>query len=165
MENQVGDKSAEQQATQPTNPANAAETAKEQKPFKPIGKILDGDVTFVTNFEGTPQQRFEFLSKVMGAGAKSLTDSLQDAIDVRTWYAHRVELENKQTGEMNEVIRIAIVNDGGEAYTAVSDGLVNSLDMLRQVFGEGPYNGEVVVKVQQVKTSNGFKTYNLVAAK
>jgi hypothetical protein len=76
-----------------------------------------------------------------------------------------VELQNQKTGEITTATRVVLVDSGGEVHTAVSDGIVNGLDIIRKIYGEGPYDGQVVAKVVQVNTRGGNRTYNLVPAK
>lgn len=132
--------------------------------FNTLRSMLANGPAYVTNFKGNPQQTFEFLAKVQGGNSHKMTDESGASIDVRYWFAHKVELESKATGELTEVVRVALVDGGGEAWTAVSDGIVNGVDMLRQVFGDGPYTGQVVIKVQKVRTNSGMTTYNIVPA-
>jgi hypothetical protein len=143
-------------------PETASQMAPPNAEFKTIAALLDAGPAYVTNFTGTPRDTWAFLAKVQGGDSKKMGENLGDSIDVRYWFAHYVEMEHSKTGELIKCIRVAVVDGGGQVHTAVSEGIVYGLDQIRQVFGDGPYNGDIVCKVKQVATRSGNRTYNLV---
>lgn len=164
MQNEVENTERTEQAATGALPNQAGQCNAAPGGFNTLRSMLADGKAYVTNFKGDPQKTFEFLAKVQGGNSHKMTDESGSSIDVRYWFAHKVELESKATGELTEVIRVALVDGVGEAWTAVSDGIVNGIDMLRQVFGDGPYTGQVVIKVQKVRTNSGMTTYNIVPA-
>lgn len=74
---------------------------------------------------------------------------------VRYYYAHGIELTDQRTGEVQSRVRIVFVSPEGETTSFASDGVLDSLDMIRRFIGDGPYDPPVRVRAVKVATRRG----------
>ena len=74
-----------------------------------------------------------------------------------------VEVADPQTGEISRRLldRIVLVEPNGDAYACVSDGVRKSLQLLMHYYGAPPWKPALKVKVEQVTTRRGFRTFIL----
>lgn len=103
--------------------------------------------------------------RLLQAGAAKVADEINGEISVEHVLAHRVELEevNKDTGEVSRVLadRIVLVEPDGTAYACVSTGVRKSLQYLMHYYGMPPWKPALKVKVEQLTTRRGFRTFIL----
>lgn len=74
---------------------------------------------------------------------------------VKYYYAHAVELTDQRTGEVQSKVRLVFVNPEGETTSFASDGVLDSLDMIRRFLGDGPYDPPLKIKAVKVATRRG----------
>lgn len=156
----------EPQNPEPAETANptAVEYKSGEQPKKPrtLRERLDDGEAFITNFEGDQAATWKFTAAVCGGDVSRVADNPGAEINLRYYYVHRIEMVNSKTGEINDCVRIAMVDQDGKVFTAVSDGVLNGLEIIRGIFGDGPWTGNVCCTVKQVQTGNRNRTYNLV---
>lgn len=97
---------------------------------------------------------------------ESLSDHINEVIEVVNVVAHPVELLDEETGEIVQALRTVLVAKDGKSYTAVSGGITNALSRIFSIIGS-PDNGAwekepVKMKVKQVKTRNGNNKVNTI---
>ena len=92
---------------------------------------------------------------------KSLAEHIGEVLEVTNVIAHPVRLADEVTGEIIESLRTVLITKDGTSYTAVSEGITNSLSRVFSIIGMPPWNDEPVkMKVKQVKTRNGNNKVN-----
>lgn len=80
--------------------------------------------------------------------------------EVENLLIHEVELESED-GELIKQMRIVLISPSGETCSFCSNGVVKGIKNLMFVYGVPPWNPAVKVRVKQVKTRKGFRTYNI----
>jgi hypothetical protein len=77
--------------------------------------------------------------------------------------AHKVDLLNDETGEIENVIRIVLVTEDGESYGSVATGILSSIQKIVNIPGIGPapWTPGLTIKGRKVKTRNSFTTNTL----
>lgn len=92
----------------------------------------------------------------------SLDDHKGEVLEITDFVAHPIELQDEQTGEMVQAMRIVLIDKEGEGYHAISAGVVSSMQRIISIVGQGPWTDEPlqVVPVEK-KTRRGFKTLTL----
>lgn len=97
---------------------------------------------------------------------ESLSDHINEVIEVVNVVAHPVELLDEDTGEIVQALRTVLVAKDGKSYTAVSGGITNALSRIFSIIGSpdgGAWEKEPVkMKVKQVKTRNGNNKVNTI---
>lgn len=76
--------------------------------------------------------------------------------------SHPVTIE-KEDGELEEALRVVLVDNQGKTYSSVATGVKKSISNLFMIFGLPPYNPPVKLKAVEVRTRKGFRTVNLKA--
>lgn len=70
------------------------------------------------------------------------------------------EDENTEYGKKTTSYRVVIIDKDGVSYTATSNGIYNSINHMRNIFGTLHFDEGLRVKVNQIQTKNG-KTLTL----
>lgn len=94
-------------------------------------------------------------------GSREWTQHLTEPFSLVNWIARRIELTDDETGESSPAIRIVLLDDHGDTMTFVSVGIGASLDLIRTLRGDGPYDPPIPVVVLPVKTRRGHQTLKL----
>lgn len=110
----------------------------------------------------TPEGKAETI-RLMQAGAEPLDDVIGKTISVAHIVAHRVMITQKD-GPAVPAVRIVLADGQGKAWAAVSDGVKESLRILANFYGTPPWDPALALKVTQVRTRAGRRTYNLTPA-
>lgn len=95
------------------------------------------------------------------SSAQSLSDHLNEVIDVANIVLQPVEITDNQTGEIRQMIRSILITDKGEAFSASSDGVQTSLKNLFSIVGNPPWNPAIPLKAVQRQGRNGYKFLTL----
>lgn len=97
---------------------------------------------------------------------EALADHINEVLEIVDVVAHPVTLTNEETGEIVNALRTILVDKSGKTYTAVSQGITNSLSRIFNIIGSpegGAWHSEPVkMKVKQIKTSNGTNKVNTI---
>jgi hypothetical protein len=133
-------------------------SADKAKPRTLRQRLVDGE-TPIHNFQGEGLEKWQFLARMTGSDTLKSNDAIGKMVDPTLWYVHLIEMEDKKTGELTMQPRVAIMARGGQVYSFVSWGIVDALDTLREVFGDGPYDERVKFTVEQVNTRGGNRTF------
>jgi hypothetical protein len=89
-----------------------------------------------------------------------LADKIGEVIAVQHLVAHRIEVADED-GEVQLLDRIVLVDADGQAYQCVSDGIRRSLRYFAHFYGSPPWSPALKVKVEQITTRRGFRTFSL----
>lgn len=93
----------------------------------------------------------------------AIGDLINETIEVEHMIAHPTKLVDEETGEVRDLIRVVLVSPEGVGYHSMSSGVVESMKRICQIVGEGPWTDEPLkIKIKQVNTKSGNRTFNLV---
>lgn len=79
-----------------------------------------------------------------------------------TWAVKRIELAADETSPGGPHARCILIQRDGETLAFVSQGILGSLDLIRALRGDGPYDPPIPVLVTEEKTRHGFRVFKLV---
>lgn len=113
--------------------------------------------------DGTRESKVKIYNAI-NATDKKLADHIGEVIEIVDVVAHPVELTHEVTGEVVKTVRTVLIDKDGVSYTAVSGGILNSLQKLFMIFGQPHWDEPVKVKVKQVGTRNGNNKINTLEA-
>lgn len=82
-------------------------------------------------------------------------DMINKVIMVKDILAEVIEIENEETGEVEQAPRVVLIDDKGEAYQAVSQGIFNAVKNAIQVFGAPTWDEPLPCLIKQVSVKNG----------
>ena len=123
-----------------------------------LDSLSSGAGIFSTFSADTPEARVATFNAI--SNAERIDDNLGKTIMLRNVVAQAVEIADMQSGEVQDAVRVILLDDDGTAYAAVSGGLVGSLRDLFGIFGKPEtWSDPLPVKVEEIKTRAGRKAF------
>lgn len=116
----------------------------------------------VSNFDGTPLDRWELSSLATDGESIKSGDSIGKEIPVKYFYMHKVDIADKKTGEVNSCVRTVLIDPDRTCYSFVSSGVAMSVYRMCKQFGKQPFNPPLTVRVESRKVGGGQKMLVLV---
>lgn len=83
-------------------------------------------------------------------------------LNLHNVYADECELADKETGELDTVFRIVLIDDMGKTYQTFSEYARKSLAVLINAYGKPPFNPPIRVRVEARKSANKRTFYQIV---
>lgn len=121
-----------------------------------IAQELSGDAKSIfCSVQGGDRKTMAKVYNAMNNPSHKVGDCINQVILVKDVLVEEIELANEETGELQAVPRVVLIDEKGEAYQAVSVGVFNSLKGLFQVFGPATWDDPLPILVKQVPTKNG----------
>lgn len=101
------------------------------------------------------------LYKAMTAADKKVGDCINQKISIKDVFMDIFDIANEETGEVESVPHIVLIDSEGTSYEAVSKGVFDSLKNLVQIFGSPTWEDPIDVIVKQRTIKNGHKMLTL----
>lgn len=134
-----------------------------------LARISMADVTAaqsVCSIQVTDRKSAAKVFNVMNNPEHRVGDYINKTINVKDVFVEIIEVENQETGEMEQAPRIVLIDDKGEAYQAVSKGIFNALKNLMTIeyIGSPTWEPPLKLEVKQVPVGKGnsMLTLNMV---
>lgn len=77
-------------------------------------------------------------------------DCINKKLLIKDVLAEVIELENEETGELQQVPRVVLIDMDGESYQAVSTGIFNAVKKAIAVFGAPTWGEGLPIVIKQV---------------
>lgn len=113
---------------------------------------------FATSFDTSNK---EGQIKLLGAinDAEPIDEHLDEVINLTDFVAQIVEFVD-EAGEMQEGIRVVLLDDAGNSYAAMSEGILKSLQTFVSVLGDpAGWKEPLPIKIVRVKSRRGFQFF------
>lgn len=133
----------------------------------PVAGLLAPDVaegSYILSFDPTDVRNESLLFSVDSESECEAEDFIHKPFPIVNWAAKRVNLTDPETGEVTAHIRVTLIDGAGTTLSFVSIGIAASLDLIRTLRGDGPYDPPYCVYVKSLKTRRGFRLYRLFPA-
>lgn len=117
----------------------------------------------IDNFPTDKMERWEMTAIANSSEPLKYDDLESRPIAIKWFYAHPVTIE-KPGGELVDATRVVLFDAEKIPVAFVSAGIAKGLGQIINIFGMGPYNPPLVVKIARTATRNGH-TYNIVPVK
>ena len=89
-------------------------------------------------------------------------DCINKKLLIKDVLAEVIELENEETGEMQQVPRVVLIDENGESYQAVSTGIFNAVKKAIAVFGAPTWDEPLPIVIKQVSLGkNQMLTFDI----
>lgn len=146
----------------PTISQEEARDALPAEAFRPDDFTGEGQALFSTMpVNGTRADRIKLYNAVANA-EKKVSDLIGETITVVHMVAHPTKMLDDATGELRDLTRVVLIGPEGESYHSMSNGVVQSMKRICDIVGAGPWEDEpLVIKVKQINTQAGNRTFNL----
>lgn len=132
--------------------------------FRPLASIANGKVDpnmWSTNFSGQGPQAAAFITQALAKEGQDIRTVGDKVFPTKYYLAHVAEFI-AEDGEVVPMPRVILIGPSGETMPFVSEGAIRSLDLIRTLCGDGPWEPPLNISVVPVKTRRGFFTYRLV---
>ena len=112
--------------------------------------------------DGTRKSKVAIFNAINGAD-ESVADHIGEVLEITDVVAHPVTLTDEDTGEIINTLRVVLIDKNGKTYTAVSEGITNSLSRVFSIIGMPSWKDDPVkMKIRQIKTRNGNNKVNTI---
>lgn len=96
-----------------------------------------------------------------GESTRDVDQHLAHPFNLVTWVAKKIIVPDLDTGIESPAVRLTLIDDEGETLSFASVGIAASLDLIRTLRGDGPYQPPIPVTFKRVKTRRGFSTIKM----
>lgn len=114
-----------------------------------------------SNFSGQGVQAAAFITQALAKEGVALDEMGDKVFPTKYYLAHVAEFVD-EGGEVWPMPRVVLIGPAGETLAFVSEGAIRSLDLIRSLCGDGPWDPPLPISVVQIKTRRSFRTYRLV---
>ena len=94
----------------------------------------------------------------INSAEEKLDDHINEVLKIVDVVAHPITITDEKTGELIETVRVVLIDEKGNGYAAVSEGIMSSLTKMFAIVGQPSYNPPLSLKVVKQQTRSGFKT-------
>lgn len=89
-------------------------------------------------------------------------DCINKKLMIKDVLAEVIDLENEETGELQQVPRVVLIDEKGESYQAVSNGIFNAVKKAIAVFGAPTWDEPLPIVIKQVSLGkNQMLTFDI----
>lgn len=118
--------------------------------------------SFICNWDYTDRElaRLLFLAEV--PTDRKGDDLIGVQFNVRYWICTKIEIPDRQAGGVTSVVRTVLIDDEDQTLSTLSHGIVRSVDLMRKMFGDAPYEPAIPMVVKGASTGTGSDMLMLV---
>lgn len=124
-----------------------------------IDKIYDNDNRMTICSIANPGNDRDVAKKIYNASTNpthKLADCINQTINISDVYIEFVDvLKDENTGELENVPRIILIEQDGTSYQCVSKGIFNSVKQLIAAFGSPTWEPALTLTVKQQRVGRG----------
>jgi hypothetical protein len=111
--------------------------------------------TWLFGFDPTQPENIDNVFRCDADGTREWTQHTTEDFLLHTWAAQKIFLPETEDRDASEQIRVVLINTDGDTLSFVSQGVVTSLDLIRALLGDGPFDPPVPVTFENIKTTAG----------
>ena len=116
---------------------------------------------FFSSIQATDRKSAIKMYNAINSRENPLADHKGEVLEITDMVAHAITLQDENTKEDVEALRVVLVSKDGTAYHAVSQGVVSSIQKIISIVGPAPWNEPLEIVPVEVKTRKNFKTLTL----
>lgn len=117
--------------------------------------LFSGAEQYYTSLDKTNPTHKHLIMRCVGDCDHRLKDCINLELEITDVFAHRVELTNEQTGEIQIAPRIVLITKQGETVECVSEGVHRDLAMLMWLYGKPPWQTPLLVTPKLIQLDGG----------
>lgn len=120
-----------------------------------VRKLLSllGEDEALDNFVGDNMEKWSLASKARSPACHDGKDMLGLVVPLKHWMQHVVQFNDPNLGPV-EVVRTVLISASGDFYQFTSDGVFDSLRLLLQYMGQGPWENPIPVTLCMMEKNN-----------
>ena len=123
---------------------------------------------WLLSFSPSDQQRIQSsiedpgLTMRLKATAQSIRAMVDSPKLIRDVIMHDTTVIDQETGEKRQCVRSIMITPDGVAFAATSDGVVQNLQELSQIYGPPPWEPAINLELIMTPTKQGYEVYSLI---
>lgn len=82
-------------------------------------------------------------------------DFINKTINVKDVLVEIIDIADEETGEVEQAPRVVLIDDKGEAYQSVSQGMFSAIKKAIQIFGVPTWDDPLPMTIKQVNVGKG----------
>lgn len=123
---------------------------------------LGGDLALWTSIDkGSDEGKALIMKAATGTATKGPEVLMTETFNMANILVHKVPVASNDTGEIQVMDRVVLIDPKGETAAFVSNGVMQSLRLIFALYGAPPFAKPIPIRLVPVKTRRGFRTYNL----
>lgn len=122
-------------------------------------EVPDGSMIFSFDPNIPANEPLIFLTD--GEATRDVDQHLVHPFNLVNWVVKKILIPHLETGELSPAVRVVLIDDENETLSFSSVGVAASLDLIRTLRGDGPYEPPIPVTFSRVKTRRGFNTIKM----
>lgn len=128
------------------------------------GKLINRTDSFCSFTAETNEDKAR-LFKAMNNPEHRVGDCINMNIRVKDIFSEMVTIENKETGEIQNAARIVLIDENGEGYQCVSQGMFSAVKKLISIYGLPTWEEPIEICIKQIKKggNRNILTFDVVA--
>jgi len=126
------------------------------------------DENWLMGFAPSDRQRIQSsiedpgLTMRLKATAQSIDGMVGSPKPIKDIIMHDATVIDQETGEKRQCVRSVMITPDGVAFAATSDGVVQSLQELSQIYGPPPWDPAISLELVTTTTKRGYTVYSLL---
>lgn len=116
----------------------------------------------IHNFNGTPLEMWRMAAIARGPECKDAKAAMGRTFLLSRFYIHPVCMPGKMPGELIDAVRVVLFDDQLVPYAFVSGGIADSMSMIFQFAGRGPWNPPLSIRIVESVTRSKNRIYSIV---
>lgn len=98
--------------------------------------------------------------------AAKIDEHLNEVIHLKDVVTQNMQMVNEQTGELQNTVRVILIDADGNAYTAISSVIMSAINTMFSVYGmPSTWSAPKDVVVTERRSRNGRRFFNLSVVK
>lgn len=129
-----------------------------------LDSLTDASTMFRATFDTSTPEGQDMAFAAL-SDAEDLSAHLNETINLVHYVGQAVNLTDAATGEVTPAIRVILIDDEGNNYSAVSNELIRGLSMLSGIYGPPEsWTEPKAVVVSEKRSKRGFRFYSILPA-
>lgn len=121
----------------------------------------DTGQVFFSSIQGEDRETKIKQYNAINGSENAISDHVGEVLEITDMVAHAITLEDEVTKEDVNALRVVLLDKDGNAYHAVSQGIVSSLQKIIGTVGQAPWTPALKMVPYEQKTRKGFKTLTM----
>lgn len=135
----------------------------ELAPINLKNELSESSSSTYCSVQGGDRKAKALVYNAMNNPTHKVGDCINKTLKIKDVLAEIIELEDEETGELKSVPRVVLIDDKGESYQAVSNGIFNAVKKAIAVFGSPTWDEPLEIIIKQVSLGkNQMLTFDVV---
>lgn len=127
------------------------------------GTLLGNDNIYCSMKADTTEDKVKIFN-AMNNPDKKLSECINEVLAIKDVYLEKTLISVKDdagnaTGEVNEAIRVVLIDENGVSYQSLASGVIQAVSRLVMLFGKPTWEDPIKIKVLQKSVGQKNRTF------